>query len=82
VINPLAIGVTLGGLLLDVLLPRPKPQAGVAQEPLPRYRLEDTSGYAHEQHECPPVASGAAHDQPLKTIGAQPVLPVVSAGDP
>jgi len=27
--NPLAIGVTLGGLLLDVVAPRPKPRAGV-----------------------------------------------------
>jgi hypothetical protein len=27
--NPLAIGVTLGGLLLDVVVPRPKPRAGL-----------------------------------------------------
>ena len=63
-INPLAIGVTLGGVLLDVLVPRPKPQVGVAQEALPylsRYRLEDTSGQPHAQHERPPVASGVAH---------------------
>ncbi len=26
--NPLAIGVTLGGLLLDIVAPRPKPRAG------------------------------------------------------
>jgi hypothetical protein len=26
--NPFAIGVTLGGLLLDVVAPRPKPRAG------------------------------------------------------
>ena len=60
-INPLAIGVTLGGLLLDIVVPRPKPQAGVAREPLPSgacYRLEDTLGYPREQHERPPVASG------------------------
>ena len=31
--NPLAIGVTLGGLLLDVIVPRPKPRAGFAREP-------------------------------------------------
>jgi hypothetical protein len=31
--NPLAIGMTLGGLLLDVVAPRPKPRAGLAQEP-------------------------------------------------
>jgi hypothetical protein len=30
--NPLAIGVTLGGLLLDVVAPRPKPRAGCANE--------------------------------------------------
>jgi hypothetical protein len=60
--NPLAIGVTLGGLLLDVLVPRPKPQVGVVEDSLPfspRYRLEDTFGRPHEQHERPPVASGS-----------------------
>jgi hypothetical protein len=30
--NPLAIGVTVGGLLLDVLVPRPKPRIGVPDE--------------------------------------------------
>jgi hypothetical protein len=63
-INPLAIGVTLGGLLLDIVVPRPKPQVGVPQEPLPplsRYRPEDTFGYLREQHERRPVASGASH---------------------
>src|SRR5438445_11044484 len=30
--NPLAIGVTLGGLLLEVVAPRPKPRAGCAHE--------------------------------------------------
>lgn len=28
--NPLAIGVTFGGLLLDAVVPRPKPRAGFA----------------------------------------------------
>jgi hypothetical protein len=32
-LNPLAIGVTLGGLLLDVVVPRPKPRAGLPTEP-------------------------------------------------
>jgi hypothetical protein len=32
--NPLAIGVTLGGLLLDRVAPRPKPRAGLAYESL------------------------------------------------
>lgn len=31
--NPLAIGVTLGGLLLDVVVPRPKPRVGLPLEP-------------------------------------------------
>lgn len=31
--NPLAIGVTLGGLLLDVVVPRPKPRVGHPLEP-------------------------------------------------
>ncbi len=63
-INPLAIGVTLGGLLLDIVVPRPKPQVGIAQEPLrsaSRYRLEDSVGYLREEHERRPVASGASH---------------------
>jgi hypothetical protein len=30
--NPLAIGVTLGGLLLEIVAPRPKPRAGIAFE--------------------------------------------------
>jgi hypothetical protein len=30
--NPLAIGVTIGGLLLDVIVPRPKPRASVPRE--------------------------------------------------
>jgi hypothetical protein len=33
-LNPLAIGVTLGGLLLDRVVPRPKPRAGIASAPL------------------------------------------------
>jgi len=31
-LNPLAIGVTIGGLLLDVITPRPKPRAGLPSE--------------------------------------------------
>jgi hypothetical protein len=30
--NPLAIGVTIGGLLLEIIAPRPKPRAGFAHE--------------------------------------------------
>ena len=32
--NPLAIGVSLGGLFLDLVAPRPKPRAGLAYETL------------------------------------------------
>ncbi len=58
--NPLAIGVTLGGLLLDVIVPRPKPRTGFAREPLllsaraasrtPQHEA------AHEEYDNPPVA--------------------------
>jgi hypothetical protein len=43
VINPLAVGVTIGGLLLDVVVPRPKPRVG----PLPvvAHWSEDTAVY-------------------------------------
>jgi len=63
-INPLAIGVTLGGLLLDVLVPRPKPRVGLAPELRPSVvpgRAEDTLVYLVEEYEHPPVASGASH---------------------
>jgi hypothetical protein len=60
--NPLAIGVTLGGLLLDVVAPRPKPRAGYSQEPsllstraVPRTPRRDTT---IEAYDSPPVASG------------------------
>jgi hypothetical protein len=62
-INPLAIGVTIGGLLLDIVVPRPKPRVGVASNSLPsvRRRPEDTFVRARVEHERPPVASGARH---------------------
>jgi hypothetical protein len=58
--NPLAIGVTLGGLLLDVLVPRPKPRAGFAREPFllsPR-AVSRTPHHesAHEEYDNPPLA--------------------------
>jgi hypothetical protein len=31
--NPLAIGVTLAGLLLEIVVPRPKPRSGLTHEP-------------------------------------------------
>jgi hypothetical protein len=62
VINPLAIGVTIGGLFLDVIVPRPKPRVGQAPSSLPSAarRLEDTFVDAREKHESLPVASGAS----------------------
>jgi hypothetical protein len=60
--NPLAIGVTLGGLLLDVLVPRPKPRAGIARESSlrsPPAVLRTPEASAHVEYERPPVASGA-----------------------
>ena len=61
--NPLAIGVSLGGLLLDLVAPRPKPRAGLAYESLhsaqavPRTPWHDDGfeGYAGA-----PVASGSS----------------------
>jgi hypothetical protein len=61
--NPLAIGVTLGGLLLDVIAPRPKPRAGHAQESSllsvrahPRTPQEPV---AVVEYDGPPIASAA-----------------------
>jgi hypothetical protein len=61
-INPLAIGVTIGGLLLDVIVPRPKPRVGHVPSPLPSVarRPEDTFVDAREKYESSPVASGAS----------------------
>jgi hypothetical protein len=62
-INPLAIGVTIGGLLLDIIVPRPKPRVGPAPSSLPSAarRPEDTLVHAREERERTPVASGASH---------------------
>ena len=58
--NPLAIGVTLGGLLLDVVAPRPKPRAGFAREPylLSPHAVSRTPQHeaAHEEYDNPPAA--------------------------
>jgi hypothetical protein len=66
VINPLAIGVTIGGLLLDIVVPRPKPRVGTASSYLPpvRRRPEDTFAHAHVEYERRPVASGAPFQEP------------------
>ncbi|HKO26151.1 MAG TPA: hypothetical protein VJU80_01725 [Solirubrobacteraceae bacterium] len=54
--NPLAIGVTLGGLLLDVLVPRPKPRAGFAPEPTLLSSPAVPRTPRHEEHRVPPAA--------------------------
>jgi hypothetical protein len=53
--NPLAIGVTLGGLLLDLIVPRPKPRYGIS----PSMAESRTPWRTLEQYDGPPVASGA-----------------------
>jgi hypothetical protein len=58
--NPLAIGVTLGGLLLDVIVPRPKPRAGFVRESslLAPRAVSRTPHHeaAHEDHDIAPGA--------------------------
>jgi hypothetical protein len=54
-LNPLAIGVTLGGLLLDVVAPRPKPRAGYQ---LPAGPRTPQGAAMDEQNEGSPIASG------------------------
>jgi hypothetical protein len=60
--NPLAIGVTLGGLLLNVIAPRPKPRIGPAPEPsLTRRRADPRTPWSTTtvgEHERPRVVSG------------------------
>jgi hypothetical protein len=55
--GPLAAGVTLGGMLLDALVPRPKPRAGPAPDTSPAGAgcLEDT-GNRVKRHDGPPAA--------------------------
>jgi hypothetical protein len=60
--NPLAIGVGFGGLLLDIVAPRPKPRAGVPDEFSPCSsgavsRTPARPGVDHQQKT--PVASGS-----------------------
>ena len=60
--NPLAIGVTLGGLLLDVVAPRPKPRAGLAYESsLLSTRVVSRTPWpaaTNGGHDGPPTAGG------------------------
>ena len=61
--NPLAIGVTLGGLFLEIVAPRPKPRAGFALEysllserAVPRTPRPAT---IYDEYDGAPVASGS-----------------------
>jgi hypothetical protein len=59
--NPLAIGVTIGGLLLDIVVPRPKPRFGYVREVSPPSHISTGSRTPWQgvvQHDGPPVASG------------------------
>ena len=63
-LNPLAIGVTVGGLLLDALVPRTKPRVGAPVEssllsapPDPRTTRRTRQ---RAEHDGPLVASGSS----------------------
>jgi hypothetical protein len=60
--NPLAIGVSLGGLLLDLVVPRPKPRAGFAYESLRSTQAVPRTpwcGPDFEGHVGTPIVSGS-----------------------
>jgi hypothetical protein len=60
--NPLAIGVTIGGLFLDVIAPRPKPRAGITHEfsllSAPAVPRTPCGATIIEGYDGTPVASG------------------------
>jgi hypothetical protein len=63
-LNPLAIGVTVSGRLLDVVVPRPKPRVGLPVDVSP---LSSQPGSrtlhrptARVHHHGAPVASGSS----------------------
>ncbi len=62
--NPLAIGVSLGGLFLDLVAPRPKPRAGLAYESheLSAQAVPRTPWHGHdfEGYVGAPIASGSS----------------------
>jgi hypothetical protein len=63
-LNPLAIGVTLGGQLLDIVVPRPKLRAGFTHEfslLSQRSVARTSSGTAVEEYVGLPVASGSRY---------------------
>ncbi len=59
--NPFAIGITLGGLFLDLVVPRPKPRYGYADEPsLLSLRAEARTPHQTPlaEHDGSPIANG------------------------
>jgi hypothetical protein len=61
--NPLAIGVSLGGLVLDLVAPRPKPRAGLAYESLRSPQADPRTpwnGTAFEGYVGTSIASGSS----------------------
>jgi hypothetical protein len=61
--NPLAIGVSLGGLLLDLVAPRPKPRAGLAYEPLRSTQAVSRTPWRNdgfEEYVGAPIAGGSS----------------------
>jgi len=59
--NPLATGVTFGGLLPDLAAPRPKPRAGLASESSllsPRAVPRTAQRAADREYDGPLVAGG------------------------
>jgi hypothetical protein len=61
-LNPLAIGVSIGGLLLEIVAPRPKPRAGIPYEfsllSAPAVSRTPRSATMIEQYDGTPVGSG------------------------
>ena len=75
--NPLAIGVSVGGLLLDLVVPRPKPRAGLASESLRSSQAVPRTPWPNggfEGYVGAPVASGSV---PVAR-GSTPVARVAS----
>jgi hypothetical protein len=65
--NPLAIGVTLGGLFLDLVVPRPKPRAGVpgGNPPLGAVSRTPRHGPDFEEQEGASIAGGSPNGRAL-----------------
>ena len=74
--NPLAIGVTIGGLLLEAIAPRPKPLIGNPQElsllSWTAVGRTPRSAWPAGEYEGPPVASGNRSLGKFHLIGIPP----------